>query len=58
VAYFAVFKLLQNFAYRIRINPLIFVLAGLMALMIALVTVSYQSFHAARTDPVNSLKYE
>jgi len=49
---------LENFAYRIGINPFIFVVGGLMALVIALATVSYHVIRAANSNPVKALKYE
>ena len=49
---------LQNFAYRISINVLVFVLAGLAALLVAIFTVSFQAIKAATANPVLSLKYE
>jgi putative ABC transport system permease protein len=58
VAYFAVNQWLQNFAYRINIGPGTFILAALLALIIALLTVGYQAVRAARANPVNALRYE
>ena len=49
---------LSGFAYRVDINPLIFVLSGLVAILIAWLTVSYQSIKAAAANPVESLRYE
>lgn len=49
---------LTNFAYRIDINPLIFVTGGMIALVIALVTISYHVIRATRSNPVQALKYE
>lgn len=49
---------LDSFAYRIDINPLVFVLSGVAAIVIAWLTVSYQSIKAATANPVNSLRYE
>jgi putative ABC transport system permease protein len=49
---------LQNFAYRIDIPPWIFVLAGLITLIIALLTVIYKTVGAALTNPVETLRYE
>jgi putative ABC transport system permease protein len=49
---------LQNFAYRIKIDWWVFVVAGLIAITIALITVSYQSIKAALTNPVNNLRSE
>jgi putative ABC transport system permease protein len=58
VAWFAMNKWLQNFAYRTEIKWWIFVLAGLIALVIALMTVSLQSWRAASRNPVETLRYE
>ncbi len=58
VAFFAMNRWLQSFAYRMDIHPLIFVLAAVISLSIALVTVSYQAIRAALADPVDSLRYE
>ncbi len=49
---------LKGFAYRIDINPLVFLISGLAAIAIAWLTVSYQSVKAAAANPVDSLKYE
>lgn len=49
---------LTNFAYRISLDLWIFLFAGLMALLIILVTVSWQSFRAATRNPVEAMKYE
>jgi len=49
---------LQNFAYRIQIGFWIFSGAGIVAILIAWLTVSYQSIKAATSDPVKSLRYE
>jgi putative ABC transport system permease protein len=58
VAYFLVDYWLGNFAFRTSIDPWVFILAALSALMIALLTVSYQSLKAANTNPVDTLKNE
>ena len=57
-AYFLMKQWLQNFAYRINLNVWNFILSGLVALAIALLTVSYQTIKAAKTNPIDSLKYE
>ena len=58
LAYFAMNKWLQNFAYRISLNIGMFLISAFAALLIALVTVSYQTLRAARGNPVDSLRYE
>ena len=58
VAYFVMDKWLTNFAYRIVPGKGIFILGGLLALCIALATVSYQAVKAATTNPVDALRYE
>ena len=58
LAWFAMNKWLEGFAYRVSLNPLFFPLAGLTALAIALATVSYHSIKTAFTDPADSLRYE
>ena len=57
-AYFAMTRWLQDFAYRISLDVGTFALAGLLALAVALLTVSYQAIKAALADPVDSLRYE
>jgi ABC-type antimicrobial peptide transport system permease subunit len=58
IAYFAMSKVLQNYAYRIDIGVGIFLFAGLTAIVIALLTVSYKSIKAAYANPVDALRYE
>ncbi|NOR12092.1 MAG: FtsX-like permease family protein [Candidatus Aminicenantes bacterium] len=58
VAYFAMMKWLANFAYRTSLNVWTFLLAGALALFIAILTVSYHSLKAAVADPVKALRYE
>ncbi|MFM8912383.1 MAG: ABC transporter permease [Flammeovirgaceae bacterium] len=57
-AYFMVKYWLNQFAYRIDVGITVFVLSGLAALVIAWLTVLYQSLKAAMVKPVNSLRYE
>lgn len=57
LAYFFMSRWLQGFAYRIALGPLIFLLAGALALAAAMLTVSWQAWRAARSNPVESLKY-
>jgi putative ABC transport system permease protein len=58
LAWYIMHVWLQGFAYRVSLNPLLFLLAGLAALAIALVTVAYQSLKAALANPIDSLRYE
>jgi putative ABC transport system permease protein len=58
VAWFAMHRWLQDFAYRIDLEWWVFVLAGLLAVVIALLTISSQSLKAALMDPVKSLRSE
>jgi len=58
IAYFAMSKWLQNFAYHISISPWMFILAAAAALGIAFLTISYQTFKAAASNPVDTLRYE
>jgi len=52
------YKWLQDFAYHISLGPDIFILAGLLAVAIALVTISFQSIRAALSSPVKNLRTE
>ncbi len=58
VAWFALRKWLENFAFRTEIRWHIFAVSGAMALVIALATVSLQALKAARANPVDVIKYE
>jgi len=58
LAYYFMNRWLQTFAYRTTIGPGIFLISGLAALVIALLTVGYQSVKAARANPVECLRYE
>jgi putative ABC transport system permease protein len=58
LSWFIMNKWLQNFAYRVNIGIWIFILSASLALIIALITVSYQSIKAAVVNPVESLRYE
>ena len=58
VAWWAMNKWLQDFAYRIHIGWWIFFIAGALAILIALVTVCFQAIKAAIANPVNSLRTE
>jgi len=58
VAYFIIEDWLTNFAYRTEIEAMTFLLAGGLAVTIALLTVSFQAVKAALANPVTSLRYE
>jgi putative ABC transport system permease protein len=58
VAWWAMHKWLQSFAYRINISWWIFIVAGAAAILIALITVSMQAIKAAIANPVKSLRTE
>jgi len=57
LAYFGMQRWLEGFAYRIELGPRVFLLTGTLVLLVALLTVSYQSIRAALADPVKSLHY-
>jgi len=58
IAYYAMNRWLQNFAYRVNLSWWVFALAGGVALLIALLTVSTQAIKAALANPVEALRYE
>ncbi|MGC1240649.1 MAG: FtsX-like permease family protein, partial [Chryseosolibacter sp.] len=58
VAWYTMSEWLENFAYRTEIGAGIFLISGVVALLIAFVTVSWQSVRAALANPVNSLRSE
>ena len=58
ITWFAMYKWLQDFAYRIDIQWWVFALAGIIALAIAFITISFQSIKAALANPVKSLRSE
>jgi putative ABC transport system permease protein len=58
IAWFAMHKWLQNFAYRTELSWWIFACSGILALVIALLTVTWQSWRAATRNPVDALRYE
>jgi putative ABC transport system permease protein len=58
VAYYAMNRWLQEFAYRIDVSLLVFLFSAILALMIALFTVSFQVIKVALASPVNALRYE
>jgi putative ABC transport system permease protein len=58
MAYFAMHKWLEGFAYRVGVSVFTFVLAGSLTLFIALLTVSYQAIKASVANPVEALRHE
>jgi putative ABC transport system permease protein len=58
IGYYAMNKWLEGFAYKTELSWWIFILAGMLALGIALLTVSWQSWKAATRNPVEALRYE
>lgn len=58
VTYYLLRTWLEGFAYRVGINPLLFVLGGVIAMVIALGTISYHTLRSARANPVKALRYE
>jgi putative ABC transport system permease protein len=58
IAYFVLNQVLQDFAYRINVGLIPFFISALLALFIAIITVSYQSIKAAISSPVDSLRFE
>ncbi|HTQ26923.1 MAG TPA: FtsX-like permease family protein, partial [Puia sp.] len=58
VAWYIMHNWLQNFAYRIGISPWVFVAAGVLAICIAMATISFQAVRAAAANPVKSLRAE
>ena len=58
IAYISLSLWLRDFPYRIGVNFLVMTAAGLLALVIALLTVSFQAIKAALANPVEALRYE
>ncbi len=58
IAWYAMNKWLQNFAYRVGLSIWPFLLAGLTALVIALISLSWQALRVAMANPIQSLRYE
>ena len=58
VTWWAMHNWLQDFAYRINIQWWIFALAGIMAILISILTISFQAIKAAIANPVKSLRSE
>jgi putative ABC transport system permease protein len=58
LAYYLMSRWLKNFAYRTDINIFVFLFSALLVLAIALLTVCFQSFRAATTNPADTIRYE
>jgi putative ABC transport system permease protein len=58
VAWLAMDRWLDNFAYHVGLNPLTFAAAGTLALAVSLLTTGVQALKTALSDPVHSLRYE
>ena len=58
VAYFAANKWLENFAYRINTGFWLFILSGIIALSVALFTISYQTLKVSTANPAEALRFE
>ena len=58
VAYYAMVKWLEGYAYRIEISVFVIIGASLVAMAVAVITVAWQSYHAAVANPIRSLRYE
>jgi len=58
LAFYATHEWLQNFAYRVNVTPLLFLMAAALALVASLLAVSFHIFKTAMANPVESLRYE
>ena len=58
IAWFVMSRWLSSFAYHVDMNALVYLVSALLAIFIALVTVSVQTIKAAMTNPSNTLRYE
>jgi putative ABC transport system permease protein len=58
VAWFAIRSWLDNFAFHVEINWIVFTLVGVITLLIALLTISYRALQAAYSNPVKTLRHE
>ena len=57
-SYLFINKWLEGFHYKVSWSAEIFIIGGLLALVVALLTVSYQSIKASRLNPADTLRYE
>jgi putative ABC transport system permease protein len=58
LAYYFLDGWLTNFYYRIGMPYWVFLVSGIMALLVAILTVSYRAYRAAASDPLDAIKYE
>ncbi|MCF7918724.1 MAG: ABC transporter permease [Candidatus Cloacimonetes bacterium] len=58
LTWYALSLWLNNFAYKMKLNPLLFIISGSAALLIALLTISFHTLKTANSNPIKSLKYE
>lgn len=58
IGLFVMKKWLQNFSYRIELGMFIFIVAGIISLLIAVITIGYHTLKASYTNPIDSLRYE
>jgi ABC-type antimicrobial peptide transport system permease subunit len=58
IAYYAMHSWLEGFVYHTSISWWVFIITGVIAITIALITVSWQAFRAANRNPIQSLRYE
>ena len=58
VTWIAAGSWLENFAFRIDISPIVFAGTGMVAMLIAVLTVGYQATRAALADPIASIRHE
>jgi putative ABC transport system permease protein len=57
-AYYAIEEWLAGFAYRVGINPLVFVVATIVVLVVAFITIALQSYRTAQANPALMMRYE
>ena len=58
IAYFAMDEWLSGFAYRVGINPLVFVVSAALVIAVAFITVALQSYKTAQANPATTIRYE
>jgi putative ABC transport system permease protein len=58
IAYYAIEEWLSGFAYRVGIQPLVFVVSAVLVIAVAFITVALQSYKAAQANPALMIRYE